>query len=133
MVQPSNAKDPDHDKPGLKKAEKIVAGIIGVMLLLMLLCAAAYQLIFSLNIGVVPGKATIINKRIISDDDGASSYTLDYAFEANGHTIRHSASCSEYSYKRLNEGDSVNIDYFNPWPQAASKLDFKGFEFKMKD
>ncbi|MBX3136801.1 hypothetical protein KF707_11235 [Candidatus Obscuribacterales bacterium] len=130
MVQPSQTKDSNHDKPSAKKIEGLIAAVIGSLLLTMVVCAAAYQMIFSLNIGVVPGKATIVNKRIITDDDGASSYTLDYAFEANGHTIRHSASCSEYSYKRLNEGDSVNIDYFSPLPQAASKLDFKDFEFK---
>lgn len=125
MVQPSQANDQLQDKPRLKRIEAIIAGIVGLVILVVLLCAASYQLIFSLNLGVVPGKARIMNKRVISDDDGAASYTLDYAFEASGHTVRHSASCSPDSYKLLREGDTINIDYFSPWPQAASKLDFK--------
>lgn len=130
MVQPPQTDDTENrNTQRVKRLERFLAIGVGGVFGTLLIGSIIYNSILNFNVGLVPGKATVMGKHVVSGDE-SDDYMLDYVFEAKGHTIRHSARCSEYSYRRLHEGDAINIEYFSAMPQAASKLDFTKFEFK---
>jgi hypothetical protein len=133
MVQESQTRESQNqDKQRVRRIERIlfigVGSVFGVILIGLLI----YNLILNCNICLVPGQATIMGKHVVSGDE-SDDYMLDYEFQTAGHKIRHSSGCTKSNWDRFKRGDSVNINYFAPFPQFASKLDFERLDLKQQE
>lgn len=132
MVQESKTDDSQNlERNRVRKIEGILAIGVGSVFGLILIGLLVYNVVLNFNICLVPGKATVMGKHVVSDDEN-NDYMLDYEFEAGGHKVRHSGACTKYTWDRFQTGDGVAINYFAPVPEFASKLALEGLEFKQK-